>query len=467
AVYYPEMTTNKPDIFLMVPPAFSVENFELFRLDFGDSLISDYGQYDVTCIVENSIAGQLPVTNTASFQYMRDDWFILSETRNYVEGDMTVGDLNNDNFPDVILSSNEKHISVMLNNGKGAYKNPTIYQVGYRIKPVTTADVNNDGYLDMLVSLMLDSNEDYSEIAVFLNKGNGAFGQYIGYGAGKGSQQVTAADVNNDGFIDMIVSNNKSKDLSVLINKGDGTFNREERYDYNNYVVVDMNNDGFVDLLSVKITNKESQIFLLFNRGDGTFKSGFLLFTFSNIYSVKPVDLNNDNFVDLIVQYNDYGIKETVYINKGDNTFERRSEFETEYYVLSDLNNDGLVDILAEDWDTSKGGYILYTKFNKGDGTFDDSWFVLDNSAFRISTSDMNNDGYTDIIASTKYYSTLGSRDVNFAIFLNNGDKSFKSPVYYGSGGEAFIDDVDNDGFKDIIAYSHGISVLLNTGHYN
>jgi len=462
-LYYPEMTTAKPSIYLIIPANLEVDKFELMRFDFGENVISEYGEYKIYCSIENSTPGFLPVTDSASFQYIEDDWFIRSESRYYVEGEMVVGDLNNDYFPDLVIGN-----SVMMNRGNGSFRNPVIYSAGVWISPVTLADVNRDSYLDMVMSTRFDYEENNSSVLVFLNKEDGSFENFVQYETGKGSQKVDAVDLNNDGFVDLVVGNNSSNDISVLLNRGDGTFNSDTRYDYSNYVFVDFDYDGFVDMLTILTTSNESKIILLENKGDGSFKNGFVLFITSKIYRLIPVDVNGDNVIDLISIYNDKGLKAAVNINLGDDTFERRSDFNCGEIILHDMNNDGFMDIVTEDWDYSKGGYVIFIKLNKGDGTFEDNYISFDNRIYRITTSDLNGDGFADIIASLRHSMGLGSSvNVNFAIMLNNGDGSFKSPVLYGSGGEVYIDDVNNDGFSDIIANSFGASILLNTGVFN
>jgi hypothetical protein len=64
---------------------------------------------------------------------------------------------------------------------------------------VVAADVNNDGKLDLICA-----NEDDNTLTVLTNNGSGGFGSYATLNAGIGPVCVVAADVNNDGKLDLI-----------------------------------------------------------------------------------------------------------------------------------------------------------------------------------------------------------------------------------------------------------------------
>jgi len=110
-------------------------------------------------------------------------------------------------------------------------------------------DYDNDGDLDMyLLNHAVHTTQSYSAAATVRNKRDaktgdkllrneqgkfvdiseqaGIYGSLIGYGLG-----ICTADFNNDGYIDLYVSNDFHEDDYFYLNQGDGTF-RESVKDY-------------------------------------------------------------------------------------------------------------------------------------------------------------------------------------------------------------------------------------------
>ena len=61
-------------------------------------------------------------------------------------------------------------------------------------------------------------------VSVLLSNGDGTFGYELPHFVGNFPRQATTADIDNDGFCDLLVSNRNSNDISVLINLGNGDF---------------------------------------------------------------------------------------------------------------------------------------------------------------------------------------------------------------------------------------------------
>jgi hypothetical protein len=104
----------------------------------------------------------------------------------------------------------------------------TLYQIGKEPSQVTLADINNDGFVDMMVSNSGYYNPPFSfntgySVMVLLNNGDGTFQSQVSFPVGVCPNQPTTADVNNDGLIDMLISNYGSHDTSVLINTGESS----------------------------------------------------------------------------------------------------------------------------------------------------------------------------------------------------------------------------------------------------
>src|SRR6185369_12175044 len=101
------------------------------------------------------------------------------------------------------------------------------------------------------------ANNFGNNVSVCLGKGDGTFQPAVSYPSGTNSYSVTAADLNGDGKLDLVVANNGSAvagdgSVAVLLGKGDGTFQPAQYYFAGSDPVFvtagDLNGDGKLDL---------------------------------------------------------------------------------------------------------------------------------------------------------------------------------------------------------------------------
>src|ERR1019366_7334566 len=85
--------------------------------------------------------------------------------------------------------------------------------------PPVAADLNNDGILDLAVP-----NFTGNTVAILLGNGDGTFTAAASPTVGNGPQSIVAADFNSDGVLDLATANYTDGTISVLLGKGDGTY---------------------------------------------------------------------------------------------------------------------------------------------------------------------------------------------------------------------------------------------------
>ena len=126
-------------------------------------------------------------------------------------------------------------------------------------------------------------------------------------GHGSGPSSVAAADVNEDGRIDIVVVNTEVNTVGILFGDGNGRFAATQVYNTDNaprpssVTVTDMNRDRYLDIL---VTNPDtSNMAVLWGDSNSTFSDiSYLSIGFgSNPSSLAVADLNNDQQPDVIL----------------------------------------------------------------------------------------------------------------------------------------------------------------------
>ena len=151
------------------------------------------------------------------------------------------------------------------NNGDGTFTDITktagVYEPTTRGLGVVFTDVDNDGWVDIYVA------NDMSPNTLFINHGDGTFREegvprgvaYNGDGIANGSMGIDAGDYDNDGDIDLWVSNFALEANCLMQNDGDGYFEDmtfdTDLADPSFYALgfgtrfIDFDNDGWLDLI--------------------------------------------------------------------------------------------------------------------------------------------------------------------------------------------------------------------------
>jgi hypothetical protein len=182
---------------------------------------------------------------------------------NGVADQVTVGDLNGDGKPDIIVTDpGLNSVSVLMNTGNGSFAPAQTYSVGGTPTAVAVGDFNRDGRLDIVTT---NSN---GTVSVLLNNGNGAFGTAQNYAIGGPANSVAVGDFNHDGYVDIATTG--STEMDVLLNNGNGTFGPYQNVGPagTSVVAADFNGDGYPDLAELVGTGLIKSIDVVINKAD-------------------------------------------------------------------------------------------------------------------------------------------------------------------------------------------------------
>lgn len=254
---------------------------------------------------------------------------------------VAIGDINNNGLPDIFFSGNMVSSRLYLNLGDMRFEDIT-EQAGVATSTWATGasmvDINNNGYLDIYVSVSGPEWSKPEERAnlLFLNNGDGTFREAAAEFNIDDTGFTTHAvffDYNGSGYLDLFLLGNSPGEFRRG-ESGMVTFG-ERRNDPN----------GFDQLYR--------------NNGDGTFtnvsEEAGILKTLGYGLGVVVTDLNGNGWPDIYVS-NDITPNDVLYINNGDGTFTdraadflRHSSFAGMGIDIADFTNNGWPDILQSD----------------------------------------------------------------------------------------------------------------------
>lgn len=337
-------------------------------------------------------------------------------TNQYLAG-LHWADLNNDGDLDAIVTGGQSQASIITNTNAGAEYFSTKLSSGMLYGQGALVDIDNDGDIDFWASA---HNVTFLEKA-FLNNGEGVLtdGSSPGFTAATGNECSAAADVNGNGWSDIVMFAQNGNWIGHHGGAGSPTLTATKHTSYG------LNDSG--------------------DAGNGlTCASG---------------DVNNDGFVDFFYLYD--GGK--LFLSKGNGTYARTNhgisivvnDANKCAAAWGDSNNNGLLDLYFARYEQGESGSLWRNAVNwqaaSPTGAFENITTVagITDRAGRRSCAwgDYDNDGHLDLFVATHTGRTI--------LYRNKGDGTFE-PVDEGTGitgdcHDAVFVDVDNDGDLDLV----------------
>ena len=264
--------------------------------------------YDRDGFLDFAISGlntsNLPVT---MIYHNNGDGTFTNVTANLVgvsSGSLAWGDFNNDGAPDLLVCGLTNITKLYRNNGDGTFTDTHANLPGISFGSAVWGDFDNNGTADLLLvglQLLYPQAIVTNQIAdIYRNLGNGVFtnSSHFSQSLSLNGNYAVAGDVNNDGWLDVIICGNSTY---AYTNNQNGTFTHAASLSAStgsSATLGDLENDGYLDLV---VAANPSQFY--HNNNDGTF-TGILANLNSlpraGFDSVAAGDFNNDGRLDLV-----------------------------------------------------------------------------------------------------------------------------------------------------------------------
>lgn len=370
---------------------------------------------------------------------------------NPVGPEFAIGDVNGDHIPDLVSSIGQ----VALGFGDGHFATPKYYPVQSATTAfsVALASLRKNGRLDIITA-------DFSAVSVLLNEGKGKFEDGITTPVPNSGSCGASADFNGDGIPDLAVPTTTG--IAILL----GTGKANSPYTTGTTIPLsspgcpitgDLNSDGIPDLLQP--AGSLGGVGVYIGNGDGTFKLASVI-PFGVANNIVLGDFNHDGIPDVATSSNQFAL------GNGDGTFLSPVPILTNppplgfmWIGAGDMNNDGWTDIVATEGDFETQMYVL---LNNQQGGFTTS-STINNAVglYTVLLADLNHDGNLDVVVETS-----GDAD----IYLGNGKGQLKSAGYVMYPGSdplpPQIGDVNGDGIPDLILPADGsIGIAIGKGN--
>ncbi|MHA1942606.1 MAG: FG-GAP-like repeat-containing protein, partial [Candidatus Hodarchaeales archaeon] len=353
---------------------------------------------------------------------------------------------------------------------------------------MTSGDLDNDGDDDLAVVNQSITNGGSEDVSIFWNDGNGNFSGPDHFSFGIRPDNLKIFDLDKDTYNDLLATTDDS--LMVRWGKPGGGFESPKGLPYDpnlgkvwDVAFADLLNDGRLHIIQTHFGTvgvDSGWVTVLFNQGNRNFHFGsnpnaVPLRVGMNPSVVKTADLNNDGLIDAVV--NDFIAGKTAsLLNLGMDpngqlwlgldkiqevqVFSGSSPIHPNMDV-GDIDGDSDIDVLLGSWSTATVNDSLVLLRNDGTGIFTIDGVPIDSRrrSRTFALLDYEGDGDQDIVTATTYNDIL--------LYLNDGFGTFSAQYIcqvseFGSDPLALLTTLlDNNASPDVAVLTGGDDIAV------
>ena len=310
-----------------------------------------------------------------------------------------VADLDNDGNLDVIGGGEDpRTITIWYGDSNGRLFEFQSLPIKGDIRSIAIEDMNNDGYPDLVFS----TQKDDSGIRVWMNQAGRTWIRGTSTSNALGHEGVRTADINLDGFEDIIASDREGG-IRVWLSDGKGAWSLESGPTkmgfFMDVALDDFDKDGLIDIAGAGWGAKGS-LRVWFGDGTGGWLSTAPL-AMGSFYSLSTDDLNGDENPDILAGSYRKGIH--IFLGDGKGNFIKESSpiSEGSYWKVLpyDLNGDNQKDLVASSINAQ--GIRAWISDDNGKWLELEGQFPAKGTFYGMTLGDLNRDGQNDLFAAS------------------------------------------------------------------
>ena len=423
--FAPERRTQLPTLAATGVAAFDLNGDNFTDLVFGNST-NDRTTNVPSYIYWGSATGFAP--------YLRSD--LLS----FGAASVNAGDLNGDGKPDVILvnqysgaAHGRVNTEIFWGNAHHYYSPASMTLLpGHGAYDTTAADLNDDGFPDIVIS-----NSYTQESYIY-------WGDAAGFSASRRSEVTagsalvsSAADLDRDGYLDLLFSgtSNGGGAGTILWGSAKGYTSRQptrlqlKTTRSTSHLLADCNRDGHLDLV---FQDDYAGIAQIFWGGPDGYSEARTWSKFLSGGSLELADLNRDGYLDFIIaggfdpETKSHNTKTRIFWGTADGTPSAGNVVELDSFgscecAVADLNHDGNLDLVQSNYmSDSTRSLPMFIYWGDGGGKYSNARRsdLPAESSCGVQTLDLNRDGYPEIIIHNHLKD--GRHTINSYIYWNS-----------------------------------------------